>query len=90
MYKPKYQKLEELLPYIEGGKLCTEFDYEVDKKRSFKSIYTYVHPDVNTMRLILDCQMRVHVELEATIEGSKITYQINHLRLSDYEWVENK
>ena len=90
MWKPKYQKLEELVPYIEGGKLCTEFDYEVDKKRHFKSICTDVLPDINTMRLIYDCQMRVQVELELTIKGNKITYSINHLRLSDYEWVESK
>lgn len=90
MYKPKYQKLEELLPYIEGGELYASFDYEVDKKRSFKSIITHVHPDVDAMRLIYDCQMRVQVELELTIEGNEIIYSINHLRLSDYEWVENK
>ena len=79
--------LKELVNKIQGASLHLTFDYEVDKKRNFYAIFTEVEPDIDTMRMLLDNLMEVHVRLFASQErGRYKMYEINHKRISDFEF----
>ena len=78
----------QIVDKIQGGKLVSCFNYEVDKKRRYKAIHTPIAPDKETMRYLLDRLMMVEYILTVT-DGEYITiYEIKHSRLTDYEWEE--
>ena len=83
-------KLQEVAKLI-NGELVNLFDYEINRDKRFYIVELEKAPSVEVMKFLYDNDMRVTYALYASADrGRYMKYVINHKRIDDYEWLNEK